>query len=133
MACICTDYISCTDLNIPVSNFSLLGLGGLPWICTQIVSFCSVSSRHFKHGCIFFIRHSKFLKTEIFLFIYVFLEMTCLEKKKGEKGKKGLPWTTGIIFLIFQHVNCGPRSSYTFGPRPLSSTTFYIDEHIFDR
>ena len=57
---------------------------------TQILSYCTVSNRYFKTGCICLFRHSEFLKAEFFSFLYVFFEMTLLETnaKKKEKVQK---------------------------------------------
>ena len=63
------------------------------------VSILLCVSRHFKHGCIYFIRHSKFLKAETFSFLYVFLEMTLLESNAKREEKKGES-------VVHSHVLC---------------------------
>ena len=59
---------------------------------SQILSCCSVYSRHLKNGCIYFFRHSTFSQgRDFFSFLYVFLEMTYLASNAGGPHVGGLP------------------------------------------
>ena len=68
---------------------------------TQMSLFCYVSSGHFESGCIYSIRHCKFLKAESFSFIYIFFEMTLLESNAGGSPCRGAPTALGsFLFAI---------------------------------
>ena len=137
-------YIYLRIHSVSLASSCLLILTGWPpniyvHIRTQILSFCSVSSRHLKNGCIYFFRHSKFSQGRDLFFVYLRFPRN---DASGEQCR-GVPMSGGSHragpIPVLKKIKDTRYKTYTrlleFGLRPSHTRLLFIrsyfENHVF--